>query len=319
MRKVNKNLMYSLYLDEWIDYHKQFIKASTYSLYKVMIENHIKSDLGMYKLKHINNDLLQEFVLQKLKNGRKDGSGGLKEKTVRDIVVVIKLSLRYAFDKKIIKIFDMKINYPKQYEDKKLISFNTLEVNILNNFLISKPTEKNIGILLALYSGLRIGELCALKMSDINTNSKCIDINKTLQRVYIRNGFEDESSSIFITPPKTKNSTRTLPIPDFINELIINLDIDENHYLITGSKKPTEPRTYRAYYERLLKKLEIDFKKFHCLRHTFASKCIEIGIDYKTVSEIMGHSNINTTLNLYVHSNFDQKEKAVNQLFQNFN
>ncbi len=319
MIKLSKNLKYSQYLDEWLNYHKQFIKTSTYSLYKVMIENHIKSDLGTFKLKHINNELIQKFVLQKLENGRKDGKGGLKEKTVKDIVVVIKLSLKFAFERNIIKTFNMKIIYPKQNDDKKLISFSTLEVNILNNYLISKPTAKNIGILLALYSGLRIGELCALKMSDINTASKCININKTLQRIYVQYGFDDENSSIFITPPKTKNSTRTLPIPDFINELIVELKIAEDNYLLTGAEKPTEPRTYRAYYERLLKRLEIDYKKFHCLRHTFASKCIEIGIDYKTVSEIMGHSNINTTLNLYVHSNFEQKEKAVNELFQNFN
>ncbi|MFV0504032.1 MAG: tyrosine-type recombinase/integrase [Lachnospirales bacterium] len=319
MRKMSKNLMYGQYMDEWLEYHKQFIKASTYSLYKIIIENHIKIDLGMYKLKHINNDLIQEFVLQKLQNGRKDNKGGLKEKTVRDIVVVIKLSLRYAFDKGIMKNFNMKIIYPKEYDTKKLILFNTSEVNILNNYLISKPTEKNIGILLALYSGLRIGELCALKMSDINTNSKCINIDKTLQRVYIRNGFDNGNSEILITSPKTKNSLRVLPIPNFINELLIKLKISENKYLLTGTEKYTEPRTYRAYYERLLKKLEIDFKKFHCLRHTFASKCIEIGVDYKTVSEMMGHSNINTTLNLYVHSNFEQKEKAVNELFLNFN
>ncbi len=319
MKKFSKNSLYGNYIESWLEYHKQFIKSSTYSAYKLMVNNHIKDKLGKYKLKHINNEMLQNFVLYQLSAGRKDGNGGLSQRYVRGIIVVIKLSLKFAFKNNFVKSFDIEIAFPKNNSNDKLTVFSASEITLLNKYLLTNINTKNIGILLSLYTGIRIGELCALKKTDIDMKNKTIKINKTLQRVYIHEGFCKSNSKITVTSPKTKTSIREIPIPIFLCDLINNMDYYDNTYILTGMLKPTEPRTYRAYYERLLKRLNIDFKKFHTLRHTFASQCIELGIDYKTVSEIMGHSNINTTLNLYVHSNFSLKEKAINELFSAYN
>ncbi len=318
MQNVTENIRYDDFLRKWLDYHKNFIKKSTYSHYLFVTESHVIEELGHYKINEINNNILQKFTLQKLESGRIKQKGGLSPKAVKDILIVVKSSLFYAIRKEYIPAFDMRIIFPREIKDKKLKTFTPNEQKILTEYLLNNMNSKNIGLLICLYSGIRIGELCALQWENIDRVNKCIRIEKTLQRIYIKSAHVPSHTEVIITSPKSSSSIRKIPIPPFIFKELLKLNLPEKAFVNTATTHHTEPRIYRDYYRRLLKKLDIEFKNFHSLRHTFATRCIEMGVDYKTVADLMGHSSVNTTLNLYVHSNFSQKKSAINKLFQQY-
>ena len=164
--------------------------------------------------------------------------------------------------------------------------------------------------MISLYSGIRIGELCALKWEDIDFKKNCLNINKTIQRVYIK-GKDKNTSKVIITTPKTKNANREIPINKDFLEILKKVKSNKEHYVLSGSEKYIEPRTYRKYFNKVLNGLKIKHLNFHSLRHTFATNCISLGVDYKTVSELLGHANVNITLNLYVHPRYSQKKKCI--------
>ena len=150
---------------------------------------------------------------------------------------------------------------------------------------------------------------------DINTDTGIISIRKTIQRIYIVED-SDRHTELVLDTPKTKNSIRDIPMSRDLLKMLkpIKKIVNESFYVLTNESKPTEPRTYRNYYKKLMKELVIPELKFHGLRHSFATRCIESNCDYKTVSVILGHSNISTTLNLYVHPNMEQKKKCIEQM-----
>lgn len=163
-----------------------------------------------------------------------------------------------------------------------------------------------------MYTGLRIGEICALKWNDIDFDNKILIVNKTIQRIFIKNIENKSHSKILITSPKSKSSNREIPLSNSIyNILKLHIPKDTNTYFITGNQKYIEPRTYRSYYDRFIKNIGIEHINFHALRHTFATRLIESGVDYKTVSELLGHSSVNITLSMYIHPHMEQKRKAV--------
>ena len=165
----------------------------------------------------------------------------------------------------------------------------------------------------ALFTGVRIGELCGLQMKDISLTDKTISINKTVQRIYDKKKGE---SYLHIGPPKTKTSARTIPVPSLLMNIIKKFYTENpNHYFLTGKTKPTEPRTYRQFFSRFLKRHGLQKVKFHEIRHTFAVRAIEIPeFDVKSLSEILGHKNVSFTLNVYGSANLQQKVKCMNLL-----
>lgn len=185
------------------------------------------------------------------------------------------------------------------------------------NYLRDNFTFRNLGIFICLNTGMRIGEICGLKWENVDTDLGVIQVRKTLQRIYVLDEGE-KHTELLLDTPKTTNSIRDIPMS---NELIkvlkpIKKVVNDNFFVISNDANPIEPRTYRNYYKKLLKKLDIDELKFHGLRHSFATRCIESNADYKTVSVILGHSNISTTLNLYVHPNHEQKKKCINKMLK---
>jgi integrase len=164
---------------------------------------------------------------------------------------------------------------------------------------------------------MRIGEICALRWSDINIETGTISINHTIERIYIIEG-EKRHTKLVMSTPKTKNSIREIPMNQELLDLVRphKKAKNNNYFVLTNNAKPTEPRIYRNYYKQVLKQLDIPNLKFHGLRHTFATRCIESQCDYKTVSVLLGHANISTTLNLYVHPNLDQKRKCIDKMFE---
>lgn len=161
---------------------------------------------------------------------------------------------------------------------------------------------------------MRIGEICALKWEDIDTENGIISVKKTIQRVYMIEG-EERYTELILDSPKTKNSIRDIPMTRDLLKLLKPLKriVNNNYFVLTNEAKPTEPRTYRNYYKQFMQEIGVPILKFHGLRHSFATRCIESKCDYKTVSVILGHSNISTTLNLYVHPNMEQKKRCIDQ------
>ncbi len=314
--KKNK-ILYSDWIYEWLIDKKEYIKESTYANYSNNIFNHIIPKLGNIYIQDLNHKTIQDFLLNLFKSGRKDGSGGLSEKTIKDITIIIKGSLRKAINEEKIRHFELTFNYPKDNKDSKIYILSKHEQNKLTNYVLENLTNRNIGLLISLYSGLRIGELCALQWNDIDFKKNILSVNKTIQRVYIKDK-DNNISKVIITTPKTKNANREIPINKEFLELLKKIKTKGDDYIITGSSKYLEPRTYRKYFNKVLKQVKIKQFNFHSLRHTFATNCISLGVDYKTVSELLGHANVNITLNLYVHPRLSQKKKCIDMICKVF-
>ena len=292
-------MLYEQLLTDWLKSQKIYLKYSTYTNYCNITHNQIIPNLGNYEVDQLNNNILQEFILNRLKEGRCDGKGGISQKYAQDIITVLKLTLG--------KEVEIQLPYspPKEVE-----IFEKSDQVALINSLQSNICHKNFGILLTIHTGLRIGELCALRWSDINFDTQLLHINKTMIRTYTK----EDGSKLNITPPKTRSSIRTIPLNKWIMQYAVLLRGSENEYIITGKEKYIEPNKYRLYYNRQLKDLDLPHRKFHSLRHTFATRCIECGCDYKSLSELLGHSNVSITMNLYVHPQLELKRKCVELL-----
>ena len=178
-------------------------------------------------------------------------------------------------------------------------------------------TFRNLGVYICLSSGMRIGEICALTWEDIDVNTGIVSVRRTIQRIYsVEDGVR--KTELVLDTPKTKNSIRDIPISRDLLKILkpVKKVVNNSFFVLTNDAKPTEPRTYRSYYENFMQELNIPKLKFHGLRHSFATRCIESKCDYKTVSVLLGHSNVSTTLNLYVHPNMEQKKKAIEQMLK---
>ena len=180
----------------------------------------------------------------------------------------------------------------------------------LINHLQTEINHKNFGILLCIHTGLRIGELCALQWKDINFAAKLLSVDKTMIRTYTR----EDGSKLHITSPKTRSSMRNVPLNSWIMQYATLLQGEDDHYILTNKPSYIEPNKYRLYYNKMLKNLELPHLTFHALRHTFATRCIECGCDYKSLSELLGHSNVSITMNIYVHPQMELKRKCVELL-----
>lgn len=314
----SRKILYKDWIYAWLIEKKDYIKESTYANYSNNIFNHIIPKLGNYTLNEINHKIIQDFLLELSKNGRKDNTGGLSEKTIKDITIIVKGSIKKGINEGKIKHIELSFNYPKNNKEKSIYILTKYEQNKITNYVLDNRNTKNIGFLISLYSGIRIGELCALQWKDIDFKNNKLMISKTIQRVYIKD--KDKSiSKVIITTPKTKNANREIPVNKDFLEIIKSLKTDKDNYILSNSDKYIEPRTYRKYFNKILKELKIKHFNFHSLRHTFATNCISLGCDYKTVSELLGHANVNITLNLYVHPRYSQKKKCidlVSKIFQ---
>ena len=314
--KIRK-ILYKDWIYEWLIEKKDYIKESTYANYSNNIFNHIIPKLGNYHLNQINHKIIQDFLLELSKNGRKDNTGGLSEKTIKDITILVKGSIKKAINENKIKYIELSFNYPKDNKDKNIYILTKHEQNKITNYVLNNCNSKNIGLLISLYSGIRIGELCALQWKDVDFKNNKLTISKTIQRIYIKDK-DNNISKIIVSTPKTKNANREIPINKDFLEILKKLKSEKDNYILSNTSKYVEPRTYRKYFNKVLRELKIKQFNFHSLRHTFATNCISLGCDYKTVSELLGHANVNITLNLYVHPRYSQKKKCIDLISKIF-
>lgn len=305
---MNKQKTLAEVVTLWKTDKKQYVKKSSFSAYVLLIENHLLPTFGAQTL--IEEAEVQAFVLQKL-------AQGLSQKTIKDILIVLKMVLKFGAKQHLFTHIRFDIQFPTDREKYKLEVLSRTNQKRMMLYIQEHFTFKNLGVYICLSSGIRIGEVCALAWEDIDTDNGVINVNKTIQRIYVVEDGERKTELVLDTP-KTKNSIREIPMGKDLLKMLkpFKKIVNPSFFVLTNDAKPTEPRTYRSYYKNLMKSLNMPELKFHGLRHSFATRCIESNCDYKTVSVLLGHSNITTTLNLYVHPNLEQKKKAIDQMFK---
>lgn len=292
--------------EQWLCSAKLRVKESSYANYSNIVSKHILPALGGEYFSSLTTQKLNNFIHSKLQYGRLDGHGGLSAKTVRDIMRVYQSIEQYAVQEYGVK--STNFTMPK-VERKQLNVLNFSERKRLEQYLMHNLTSTNLAILLCLFTGLRVGELCGLTWGDIDFSSGTLSVRRTVQRINRRG-----SSEVIIGSPKSKTSIRTVPIPAFIMELLSQSKKDDRLFLISGTAKPVEPRTMQYRFKAVLKACQVRNIPFHLLRHTYATVCIENGFDAKILSELLGHADASITLNRYVHSSMQMKQDYVSRL-----
>jgi integrase len=295
-------------ISAWKSDKRQYVKKSTFSAYMLLIENHL---LPLFGSKYnVEESEVQSFVFQKLKDG-------LSQKSVKDILIVLKMVLKFGVKNKWLEHRHFDIRFPTEHKRSNIEVLSRAHQKKLMDYVQEHFTFRNLGIYICLSAGMRIGEVCALTWEDIDIENGIIHIRRTIQRIYMIDAGVRKTELILDTP-KTKNSIREIPIGRNLLKILkpIRKIMNGNFFVLTNDARPTEPRTYRSYYKKFMQALDMPRLKFHGLRHSFATRCIESKCDYKTVSVILGHSNISTTLNLYVHPNLEQKKKCIDQMLK---
>ncbi len=292
--------------EQWLSAAKLRVKPASYANYENIIAKHILPTLGGEYFSGLTTQKLNSFIQHKLQFGRLDGQGGLSAKTVRDIMRVYRSIEHYASQEYGVKFTSFTM--PK-VEKNQLDVLNRAERKRLEQYLLNNLTRTNLGILLCLFTGLRVGELCGLTWEDIDFENGTLSVKRTVQRINKRG-----SSEVIIGSPKSKTSIRTVPIPQFLLDLLLQERKSNKIFLVSGTGKPTEPRTIQYRFKAVLKDCQLRNVPFHLLRHTYATVCIENGFDAKTLSELLGHADASITLNRYVHSSMQMKQQYVSRL-----
>ena len=298
---MNEMLFNELSL-EWLAYKKCSIKISTYARYTRVVLKNIDPILGLIKCRELNEHDIILFVNSlSLKN--------MSSKSIQDIVVIVKAIIKYGNMMGVTHVILNLIPCPKVVV-KKMEVLSLIQIQKLNQYLLRHPSSKNIGIILSLYGGMRLGEICALTWDDIDLENNKIIVNKTMQRIYI----DEYNTKVIISNPKTESSSREIPICSFLKEQLLMMDYKDG-FVLRGTKgKYVEPKVLQNHFKKIIKEIgECEFS-FHILRHTFATQCIQCDVDVKSLSEILGHSSVNITLNRYVHSSFHTKMKQIAKL-----
>lgn len=298
--------------DLWMKEISLRTKGATVQKYSYTLDNHILPDLGHINISEIDKELLTQYATEKLSHGRKDSKGGLSASSVKGIMVIINSILRYAIDNKLCS-FALPKNIKLTMQKKELSVLSPAELKKLEIALSNSETPTAVGILISLYMGLRIGEICALRWNDIDFERQILLVRSTVARVKVDG--ESSSTKLIIDTPKTTSSLREIPIPDFINQsLLLVRRKSQSLYVVSNNATFVSPRTYEYRFHKFLKEAGIDDINYHTLRHTFATRCVEHGVDIKSLSEILGHSNVSVTLGTYVHSSLELKRVQMDKL-----
>lgn len=294
---------------EWFEGKRKYLKESTAACYLFELQNYVLPDLGDLEAELIDEEIVQKIVCKWQIEGN-GYSKKIKKSTISNYVILIKQILRYGVKKNLVKTCELEIFYLPEENESKNKTFTNEEQDLIIDAVISDLSFKSFGILLSLYTGIRIGELCALHWNDIDTNENVINIRNTLQRIYDHT--VQPRTRIITGTPKTLKSIRKIPLSQKLQDILEHLpEINTEGYLLTNSDTFMEPRTFSRFYRNFLNKHNINYLNFHCLRHSFATRLIQRGADYKCVSELLGHASINTTLNMYVHPDLIQKRKCI--------
>ena len=309
---------FSNILLEWLSTVKPHLKESSYCRYFNQINKNIIPYFNEKPISEIDTASMQQYISM-ITTDKNLQQKALSPKTMHDILSII----RRVFDYAEIREFSLKCNFQSLYipsPKNKLTVFSEQEQKLLISYLTASNQPSDMGILLTLFTGLRIGELCALKWNKIDLKNGFLSVEESMQRIQNYSNKSPYKTRIIVTNPKSLSSIRTIPLPEFILSILKPLCNQENAFLLTGSsEKFMEPRTLQYKFKKILCYLNIRVLNFHALRHTFATRCVEAGFDVKSLSEILGHASVNVTLNRYVHPSDEIKLQNMKKLEHLFN
>lgn len=304
--KLQKKITFKKITEDFLVYKKQQIKESTYFNYAYKIDKYLLpafEDLTLEEMTTYDYNRFSEVLLEDMQ---------ISNKFLKDILLVLKSILRYAEQRYDLKMKLDLINLPRvRMQDLRI--FSEKDKRKIKEFCMNSENTRYIGIGICLYTGMRIGEICALKWEDIDLGKRLIYVRHTLQRVYVK----PNETKIIIDSPKSEKSMRTIPMSNIVYTKLkeIKENYQKDDFFLTGDKSVyMEPRGYQYTFKSCLKKCKVPYRNFHCLRHTFATDCISVGMDVKSLSEILGHSDVGITLNRYVHSSDKMKKRYLEKL-----
>lgn len=300
-----------LYL--WLNNNSICLKQSTISKYEYIIRVHIGPELGQVKLCDLNSSCINQYLLNKIQNGRIDNQGGLSASYVNSIILIINSALDFAA-KESIYVFSKPTIYKPPLRKKSVAVLSIEHQHTLEKYLFENIGETEIAVLIALYTGMRLGEICALTWEDVDFNKQIIHIRSTVSRVNNPHLEPGSKTKYVISSPKTVASDRYIPLHSILVGVLNKKREPSFPYVTSNNETFTNPRTLEYRYSKLLKQAKIPYINFHSLRHTFATRCIESGIDMKTLSEILGHSSVSFTMDTYVHSSQEIKKRNIEKL-----
>lgn len=296
----------------WLTDIRASIRESTYTRYYRIVEKYLIPRLGEQVLAKMEQRDINSLPEELLNSGGVNG-GGLSPKTTSDILCVLKSIFKYG----------KTLGYPvpatdtlrRPQQNTKLAEIVSEESRVrLEQCVLEQRNLTGLGILFTLFTGVRIGELCGLRWEDINFEESTVCISRTVGRISDLDPDSATRTKVVLSAPKTGSSVRVIPIPEFLMQILLLYRHDGDCYLLTGDRTYTEPHQYYVRYRKYLKHNHIGEYSFHALRHTFATRCVEAGFDPKTLSEILGHSNVTTTMSIYVHPTIQQKRVQMERL-----
>ena len=287
--------------EEWLDSVKIRVKYSTYANYRMKADKHILPEFCSLKYESLTTSMIQNFIQKKI-------NSGLSPKYVSDIVIVFKTMVKYISRVHGFRNPLSDVILPKS-QKKEMNLLSEHQQKLLCHYLMKNQNLTALCILISMHMGLRIGEICGLQWSDIDFEKQILTVRRTVQRIHTGNG-----TKLLIDTPKTNSAKRSVPIPDFMMNLLKKFRNQSDFYILSDSETPTEPRTMQRRFKAVFKKANLPSVNFHSLRHLFATNCIKAGFDVKTLSEILGHASVETTLKLYVHSSMERKIECMNKL-----
>lgn len=289
--------------DEFLENKRLIAKESTIANYFTMFKKHFP--FQQRDIREVREEEVREHLLKEKER--------YAEKTRYDIITLINSFFAFAHSKGYIG-FKITFQVPK-VNKKKIVIFSEQESRRVSQYILDNFSLINLSAILALFLGVRIGEICALKWQDFNFDIGTFSIENTIQRIKDLDNESKRKTKIVITPPKTPNSLREIPLPAFLIPYFKKYAGKPEWYILTASTKYMEPRTLQTHYKDLLSNAGVDYRKFHALRHTFATQSNHRGMDTKTLQEILGHENISFTLTQYVHPDLTLKREQINNIY----
>ena len=298
--------------EKWMEGRKLRVKESTYNKYYNLLYGYVIPYIGNIRVDAITYETIERLCQELLQNGGKQKQG-LSRKTVADVISIVKNIMRFSQQTGAQHALDLQLIRVKQLP-KELRILSTSEQSTLYSYLLSNPSICNFGILICMMTGLRIGEVCALRWEDISFADHTIHIQNTIQRIQTK-ADPAKKTTVILTSPKSSFGKRIIPMPETLEQILFEIGANKTGFVLSSDGTHyTEPRLLQYHFQKVSEKLDIQQINFHALRHTFATRCIEVGFDVKSLSEILGHSSVSITMNRYVHPSLDLKRENMQRI-----
>ena len=277
----------------FLEDRKNDVKPSTLACYRRNIQCHILPALGNRVAVELTAEEVNDFIEQL----QEDYSPKLVREVGGLLLRIVGMAgVGYGED----------VTLPK-VRQKAVEMFTEPELKQMGQVILRRPDRTGLGVLLTAYTGLRLGELCGLQWQDVDAGAGLLHIQRTVERISQTGG----GTCLTVQSPKTENSERWVPIPKEMLRMLQTARKQPDSYLLTGRERVPDPRAMQYRYKVLLTRCGVRYRNFHCLRHSYATRCVERGVDVKSVSELLGHADVRPTLRLSVPSSMDYKRRAV--------